>query len=314
MRYALLIVLISVLTDVVFAGGLCHACLDGICYTKSLIFKKHPVSGQLAIDRNENVIYFHYESRKTSDHTVAFDLDDIRFRQVPNIQFSFAKTVDQSNGDVYIGGASGLYKYNAKTNQTALYGLSEKTIWHMQYKSILYYTIFMTKGLFTYEKKQSKGIQALNNFIIDDFIIDKRGDVYFMTNFTVYKLKKGDKKPSLFSNVTYSLSTDIEDNAYFVQKQNRGLFKIDYRDNKLVEVGAFGSGSPFRIVFDKFNNIIYYDSYSSKLYYLLPNYALCNVKTEGKGKKQRKTLSRISSVQTKQKSFNSNTQTLIGTL
>lgn len=293
MRQLLLLIGVLSTSTTVSSKGICHACFDEICYTKSSVFKKHPVTGQLGIDRVENVVYFHYEDPILSDQTVAFDLDDIRFLTIPDLQFSFARTVDQDTREVYIGGASGIYKYNPFSNTTNLYGLHDKIIWHMQFKDVLYYTVLMTKGLYTYDKKQSKSIHALSDFNIDDFIVDKRNDIYFMSNYTMYKLKKGDKKPTVFSNIIYSLSTDIYDNAYFVQRESRGLYKVDYRTGRIIEIGAFANGSPFRFVFDRFNNVIYYDATTGKLYYLVPNYGMCKVKTEGIGRTLRKMVAPI---------------------
>lgn len=282
---------LSALTAVISGKSHCHACFDGICYSKAPIFQNYPISGQLAVDRVANVVYFHYEDERPSDHTAAFDLDDIRFLYIPDIQFSFARTVDQSTREAYIGGANGIYKYNPVTNQTTLYGLPDKTIWHMQFKDKIYYTIFTTKGLYTFEKKQSKTIAALKDFYIDDFVVDKRDDIYFMSNFTVYKLKKGETKPTIFSSIIYSLTTDTYDNAYFVQRETRGLYKINYKNGRLSEIGAFGSGSPIRTIFDNYNNVIYYDADTDKLFYLTPNYGRCKVTNEGKGTKLKKKVS-----------------------
>ncbi|CAB3245123.1 unnamed protein product [Arctia plantaginis] len=279
MIYLLLVLNFTAFATAVLRRGVCDACLDSACYSKTQIFKDYPVSGQLAIDRKENLVYFHYEV-SDSGRTVAFDLDDIRFLTIPDIEFSFAKTVDPTTGDVYIGGATGIYKYNPKTNVTSVYALNDKAIWNMQFKDVLYYTIVMNKGLNIYENKRSRSVTALNDFVVDDFIIDKKDNIYFMSNFTMYKLKKGDKYPSEFSNILYSLSTDVHGNAYFVQRESRGLYKIDYGTGRLVEMGAFGSGIPLKSVFDRLNNVIYYDAESSKLYYLVPNYAICKVKTE----------------------------------
>ncbi|XP_075987901.1 uncharacterized protein LOC142984292 [Anticarsia gemmatalis] len=293
-----LILLLGLVITSVSGRRICDACFDGVCHTKSLIFDEYPVVGQLAVDRTENVVYFYYEGRKSTDHTVAFDLDDIRFFTI-NSQFSFARAVNQASREVYISGTTGIYKYHPVTNVTGFHGLQDKTIWHMQFKHKLYYTILSTKGLYAFEKKQSKSITALNDYHIDDFIIDRNDDIYFMSNFTVYKLKKGDKKPTLFSNTGYYLSTDIYDNAYFVLRESSGLYKIDERSGRLTEVGTFGGGSPFKTVFDKFNNIIYFDSNTNELNYLVPNHARCRIRSAGAGRKLKKILSYDSEVTAK---------------
>ncbi|KAG6444131.1 hypothetical protein O3G_MSEX003191 [Manduca sexta] len=269
-------VLSSILSAAV-AKTNCHGCFDGTCYSKSPVFKDNKISGQIAIDRIENIIYFHYENSQSIDYTAAFDLDDIRFKIVPGIDFSFARTVDQSNRDVYIGGVQGIFKYSPIENKTIEFGLRDETIWHLQYKGKIYYTAFRKKGLYTYGNHKSKSIKALSNYSIDNFVIDKHNDVYFMSDAKIYRYKLSEKIPSVVTNEAFVLSVDIFDNVYFLQSASRGLYKLNYKTDRLTEVGAFANGTPIKFVFDANNNVVYYDKEDDKLYYLLPNYSKCRV-------------------------------------
>lgn len=268
--------LITILSLLKFATATgCNACFDGVCYLKTPIFENYHLSGQLAVDRTENIVYFHYEDDSSVDYTVAFDLDDIRFKIIPNIDFSFARAVDQGSRDVYIGGASGIYKYNPNSNVTAQVGLFDKTIWHMQFKNKIYYTIFQTKGLYTIDSKHSKNVSPLSNYTIDDFIIDFREDLYFLSEGKVYRLKKASNQVTMFLNDVYSLSVDRDEIAHFVNSEKRGLYRLDMKTDRITEVGAFGSGIPLKSVFDNNNNMIYHENNSKKLFYLMPNYGRC---------------------------------------
>lgn len=271
-----IIILASILTNVLCRHN-CDACFDGVCYSKTRIIDEHRFSGQLAIDRTENIVYFHYEDNQSIDHSAGFDLDDIQFKVIPNIDFSFARAVDQKTRDVYIGGAHGVYKYNPIENVTSPFGLFDKTIWHLQFKNKIYYTIFNTKGLFTMENKQSKAINSLSDYTIDDFIIDNREDIYFLSQRKIYRLKKGGSSATLFADDIYSLSIDKDELAHFVHSGKRGLYKLNEKSDDLIEIGAFGSGLPLKSVFDNGNNVIFHENRTKKLYLLMPNFGRCLV-------------------------------------
>ncbi|XP_047541045.1 ommochrome-binding protein-like isoform X1 [Vanessa atalanta] len=281
-----IIVLLSTLFSITIARRIsCHACLNSICYKRATILKGHKFSGQLAIDRNSNVLYFHYQNNRSRDFTGAFDLDKVNFSFVPNLGFTFGHAVDQSTKDLYASGTKGIYKYNPKDNKTELFALKEITIWHMQFDDRLYYTEFQKKGLYTYINKNSKTIPELSEHQIDDFIVDKKGDIYFMSNYTIHVLRKGAKSPVLFEDEIYSLTTDKDGNAYFIQPYTRGIYSVNYRSKKLSEVGAFGKASAFKLVFDGDNHIIYYDVTNKNLFYLSPTLNICSVGTRGKHRK-----------------------------
>ncbi|XP_068624532.1 ommochrome-binding protein-like [Battus philenor] len=284
-----IIILLSAITGALSARRpRCHACLDGLCHSRSSVFNAHKFSGQLSVDRKANILYFHYQDNHTMDHTGAFDLNDIKFKAIPKIGFTFGHAVDQTSRDVYMSGTVGIFKYNPTTNAIKSIGLSDKTVWHLQYKNKLYYSEFKKKGVYIYENKKSKLIAPLSNYNIDDFVIDKRNDIYFMSDSIIYRLKNGTKNAEFFIDEIFSLAIDKKGEVNFIQSASRGVYKLDYSKDSLMEVGAFGRGSPFRVVFDADNNMIYHDIDDEKLYYLTPNYSLCSVSTKGKGKHTKK--------------------------
>ncbi|XP_038217007.1 ommochrome-binding protein-like [Zerene cesonia] len=266
----------------------CQACLNSVCYRREIIAEGIKFSGQLAIDRPSNILYFHYQNR-SQDYTGAFDLDNVRLENVHNSGFSFGLAVDQATKDLYMTGVLGLYRYNPVKNFTELYGLKDKTIWHLHYEDKLYYSEFRKKGIYTFEDKKSKLIPG-TEYQVDDFVVDKRGDIYFMHNFSIYLLPKGGKTAELFEDEIYYLSTDKNGDAYFVQPFTRAVYKMNYIHNRriLKELGAFSRGSAFIVVFDGDNDIIYYDGTDKKLYYLSPTANKCAVTTKGYGRKLKK--------------------------
>lgn len=268
--------LVLALLSLVCGRKVCDTCLEGFCYGREVILENHRLSGQLAIDTVDNILYFHYKDSYSIDHTVAYDLDDVRLKSIPGIDFSFARAVDL-NRNVYIGGTQGIFKYDPRKNLTTEYGLFDKTIWHMQFRNMIYYTVFMMNGLYTYQDKKSVSITNLTKYKIDDFIIDNRNDIFFVSESKLYRYEGKSKQINVVSNNMYSLLVDKYNNGYFIDILNRGLYRFSHRINRLFEVGAFDSGAPFKAVFDSNNNIIYYDKSNEILYYLRPNYGRCKI-------------------------------------
>ncbi|KAI8433778.1 hypothetical protein MSG28_015753 [Choristoneura fumiferana] len=268
-------ILILCLTSFVASTPDCHSCFFGVCYGRTRLFGGQKISGQLAVDRSQNIIYFHYATHQDKDHTGMYNLDDMIYSEIPGISFTFARAVDANNRDVYLSGTKGIYKYSHKLNATELHCLPDKTIWHMQYTNKLYYSIFSAAGLNTFENGRSSAISALKNYNIDDFVIDKLGDVYFLSDAAIYRLKNG--TVGKLRNGMYSLSTDIHGNVYLAQSATNGVYKMDYGSDKIRGAGAFGAGTPLNFAFDRSNKVVYHDSDSDALYYLTPNYGKCRV-------------------------------------
>ncbi|XP_041985767.1 ommochrome-binding protein-like [Aricia agestis] len=260
----------------------CHACINRTCYSRDLILRTAKFSGQLAIDRTSDIVYFHYQNKQRKDYTGAFDLDAVRFQVVPDLGFTFGHAVDQNTRDLYASGMTGIYRYNPEKNTTELYALKDKTIWHLQYTDRLYYNEFKGQGIYTYTNRKTSVVPG-TNYEIDDFIVDKNNDIYFMANDTVYVLRNGTKTASVFENEIYVMATDINGEAYFAQTYTKGIYKIDYRTGRLLEYGAF-RGTVVEFVFDSDNHIIYYDEKDKSIYYLSPTLNRCTVNTKNRGR------------------------------
>ncbi|XP_032524658.2 ommochrome-binding protein-like isoform X2 [Danaus plexippus] len=265
----------------------CHACIHSVCYSRELIIRGFKLSGQLAIDRTSNILYFHYR-HKRKEVTGAFSLDEVKLSILP-LNFTFGRAVDQLTRNLYTSGVQGVYIYNPFNNSTELYALKDKTIWNMQYEDKLYYTEFKSKGLYKYENKKSIKIPELSDYQIDNFIIDRQKDIYFMSNYTIHVLRNGSKQVELFEDEIYYMSTDRNGIAYFIQPYTRGMYKINHM-GKLSEVGAFKKDSVFLFVFDNENNIIY-EGNDSSVYYLAPKLTKCSVTTKGVGRFRKKIIS-----------------------
>ncbi|XP_028160291.1 uncharacterized protein LOC114352770 [Ostrinia furnacalis] len=271
------------------ASAVCHACFDHVCYTRKKVFEGAQLSGQIAIDRMDNLLHLHYKDIRNTDYTAVVDLnfDNLKMNTLP-VAYSFARAINQHTGEVYFSGTKGIYKYSTMTKQTERFAHFSKTIWHMQFKDKLYFSEYQKQGLHYIDGNRTVCISALTDYVIDDFIVDKFDDIYFTSDYLVYRLKKGATKPCLFSKILYSLSTDKNDNAHFLDANTRTLYYLDYPRDLLIELGMFDVGTVvFRMVFDIVNDIIYCDAADDKVYLLYPNYARCSLtKKTGDSKPQ----------------------------
>lgn len=209
--------------------------------------------------------------------------DILSTRELP-IHYSFARAVDQNRGDIYFSGITGIYKYSAVTRITEPVGYFTMQIFHMQFKdNRLYFSEYQGKGLYYIESNKTFSVKPLAEYIIDDFIVEKHGDIFFTSYYLIYRFKKDDVRAKLFSTILYSLATDIYDNAFFLDTNGRILYALEITNYTLVKVGMFDEGTiVFRMAFDSSNRIIYCDASNDKVYILQPNNARCFLKKEYK--------------------------------
>ncbi|CAG9789973.1 unnamed protein product [Diatraea saccharalis] len=257
---------------------ICHACFHGTCFSKRKLFEGKQFSGQIAVDRMDNVLHFHYKDYRSNDYTAILDLysDSPKLEILP-VDYSFARAINTKTGEVYFSGAKGIYVYNSVTKSTVPYMLFNTTISLMQFKDKLYYTEFRREGIYFVENNRADAMEALADYIVDDFVIDKFNNIYFISDYILFRYKKGEHKAKIFSNIPYSLTTDTKDNVYLIETTTRTLFKMDYVRDRITEVGIFGSGSVFNAVFDKYNNLIYCDAVEERIYMLLPTFSNCTI-------------------------------------
>ncbi|CAH2987432.1 unnamed protein product [Chilo suppressalis] len=257
---------------------ICHACFNGMCFFKRKIFEGKQFSGQIAVDRMDNLLHLHYKDYRSNDYTAVLDLySDCPKPFILPVDYSSARAVNDETGDVYFSGARGMYVYNSITKETKKLGLFNTTICHMQFKGKLFYTECRTEGIYYKNNNRTGSIRALSDYVIDDFVVDKFDDIYFISDYILHRYKKDDDNARVFSNMLYSLTTDKFNNVYLIETTSRTLFKIDYIRDRIKEVGIFRSGSVFRAVFDRSNNLIYCDVKDDRVYHLFPSYTNCTI-------------------------------------
>ncbi|XP_063358998.1 uncharacterized protein LOC134648407 [Cydia amplana] len=96
------------------ARGDCDACISGRCHSRRPILVGFPVTGQMAIDPVDNVLYL----QLNSNQNIAIFLDDLQHRLL-NMMSTAGMDFDQSSQTLYMGTEDGtFYAYNLARNTT----------------------------------------------------------------------------------------------------------------------------------------------------------------------------------------------------
>ncbi|XP_023940129.2 ommochrome-binding protein [Bicyclus anynana] len=232
----------------------------------------------LTVDYSTNTVYFSYSVNKDDDifKTAYVNMNTKEYAELKGINNGFAQTVDQKNHEIYIGGSSGLYKYNHKTKTGEHIGAKGSDIWNIYFKDILYYSTFPNQFLYTFVNGESNRFKDLEDTKVDLFVIDNE-DTMFFTNATgLFGLQKGSQNATLYkesSEGIRGLTTDINGNVYTCTAD--GIFKVDKSSLTLEKVVDIDDA--FGLAFDNENNIVYSDA--TKLVRLKPNkYKSCDLK------------------------------------
>ncbi|XP_061707994.1 uncharacterized protein LOC133518338 isoform X2 [Cydia pomonella] len=92
----------------------CDACIAGRCHTRRPILSGFPVTGQMAIDRTDNILYLQINSKQN----IAIFLDDLQHRLV-NMMSITGMDFDQPSHTLYMLTEDGtFYKYYVARNTT----------------------------------------------------------------------------------------------------------------------------------------------------------------------------------------------------
>ncbi|XP_039745455.1 ommochrome-binding protein-like [Pararge aegeria] len=234
----------------------------------------------LAVDYSTNTVYFSYSLNKDDDifKTAYVNLNTKEFAELQGINNGFAQTVDQKSHEIYIGGSSGIYKYNHKTKTGKHIGAKGNDIWNIYFKDILYYSTFPDQFLYTLINGESSRFKELEDTKVDQFVIDNE-DIMFFTNATgLFGQKKGSQDAIKYkesSEGIRGLTTDINGNVYICTAD--GIFKIEKATVSLDKV--LDIDDAFGLAFDNENNIVYSDA--TKLVRLKPNkYKTCEIENQ----------------------------------
>ncbi|XP_063529544.1 uncharacterized protein LOC134740830 [Cydia strobilella] len=167
----------------------CEACIAGRCHSRRPILSGFPVTGQMAIDRTDNVLYL----QLNGNQNIAIFLDDLQHRLV-NMMSTAGMDFDQRLQTLYMGTKNGtFYKYNLAGNTTVAVLQINKSI-HSNFIK------YLTDRKVVYIEGYANNTSAFHffttnmfdlpftfsvNYSIKDFIVDG-GHIYFVSNNTLY--------------------------------------------------------------------------------------------------------------------------------
>lgn len=237
--------------------------INGKPKKKHVILADVNVPYKLTIDRNKNTLFFCINADEFSDQTfqsVVLNLDTGFANIVPGMRNGFASAVDQVNGDVYLGGSDGIYKYNYSTNDIDKSALIHRLdIFDMFFKEKLYFVDTAKQNLYVYKDKGKCVVPGARQHLIQHFVIDANRDLYFVNATGLFVLGNGCKSPMLINGTDISIrgaTTDAFGTPYFVARD--GIYGIDKEMNELVML--FAVDDAYGLAFDANNNIVYSDA------------------------------------------------------
>ncbi|CAG9135886.1 unnamed protein product [Plutella xylostella] len=247
----------------------CDACLQNICYSKSTVLKRIDTTGGLDVYRKTNTLYLQYRS---SDLNVGIGLDDGKITRIPDVDYTTCRAVDQQTGRVFLGTTRGLHEYNPATDTSRFLGLQSETIMVMQHSKKLYYAK-LPNGMCTVDRDYKwECIRALRNVKVEDFVVDKKDDIYYRSGSQHYRLANNSDVPEyLFTHRFAKLAVDVNGEVH--TSVFTDVSKLNYESDDFEPIGSVKLVNMFELVFDGNNNLVFRDIQSSpaSIMKLVPN-------------------------------------------
>ncbi|KAH9637185.1 hypothetical protein HF086_016207 [Spodoptera exigua] len=239
--------------------------ISGMPHKKNVILADVNIPYKFSIDRQKNNLFFCINADEFSDQSfqsVALDLDTGLASIVPGIRNGFASAVDQTSGDVFLGGSDGIFKYNYSTSDIDKPGLVNRTdIFDMYFHNNLFFVDTAKQNLYEYKDNTKILVPEVKENLIQHFVIDVNSDLYFVNPTGLFVLAKGSKLPVLVHGNDISIrgaTTDVFGTPYFIAHD--GIYCVNKISRELSLVLPINNG--YGLAFDKSNNIIYSDERS----------------------------------------------------
>lgn len=262
----------------------CTVCLNGHCHASSSFYDgiNKLSSSHMAIDFNSNILYIYNEGIK------AINLDTNTMTPIPMQGKGNYLGVDQDTGDLYYYKNANfnntIYKYHPKTGQTEVINVpipenSPPPLNVLVHNGSLYFNTHresgydVASGLNILRGSVIERIPALENFTVNNIVIDKNGIMYIKSGPEIYTLKPNANEAVLLVQAKYLISGDRNGEVYFFDPTNRYIYKVNADGDDLINIGAYDASRDGRkrpnlkeFIFDKNGNLIFKDKWST-LYY-----------------------------------------------
>nr|AAF89672.1 diapause-associated protein [Ostrinia furnacalis] len=213
---------------------------------------------QLGLDRDTNTLFFSYtvdEQRRREGDDNAFrsayvNLKDGTSGTIPGVHNGFANAYDTQQKIVYIGGDTGVHKFDYRTKTASNLNITESNIWQMFYKNGLYFTTYPDQKAFVYKNDRLRLVPELMDVKATLVALEKGDSIVYSLDGDLRRTSEG-RVYELGSYNVNGFNTDVNGDLYF--STSDAIYQVD--GNTVQKFAAFPDIYGFAFEGDK--QIIY---------------------------------------------------------
>ncbi|XP_063823080.1 ommochrome-binding protein-like [Ostrinia nubilalis] len=177
---------------------------------------------QLDIDRDTNTLFFSYsvyeQHRREGDDNVFrsayVNLKDGTSGTIPGVHNGFANAYDTQQKIVYIGGDTGVHKFDYRTKTATNLNITESNIWQMFYKNGLYFTTYPDQKAFVYKNERLRLVPELMDVKATLVALEKDDSIVYSLDGDLRRTSEG-RVYELGSYNVNGFNTDVNGDLYF---------------------------------------------------------------------------------------------------
>ncbi|XP_023941513.1 uncharacterized protein LOC112048269 [Bicyclus anynana] len=177
----------------------------------------------LVVNRNDNSIYFTYESvaQNAPNRVLAhIDIGTKVATVIDGIRNATAIAIDNFNNKVYVGGGDGLFKINEHKVPERL--PIHDDVMSMHFKNGLYF-VNRRKEAYKFEDGFASLVPELKGIKVDRLVIDDDKNIFFTEDRKLYRIKLDTRAVNTHErHLAYYITTDIYSKAYLCT--DKGLY------------------------------------------------------------------------------------------
>lgn len=212
--------------------------VDGVSHTKETLKEYVERPYQLAMDYNNNVLYFSY-SRKSRDIFALgnINLNTKEFDTVTGVNGGFANAVDEKTHSVYFGGSDGIYKLNFESKKATNLAVTDENVWQLFFKDGLYFTTYPDEQVYLYKDNQVTKVTEIGNTTAMLVGVNNGHNIFFSNSSGLFYYNKRDAKTTHVGDyILNGITSDINGRIYFCTPS--GIFVVDDKTNEVKKLAT----------------------------------------------------------------------------
>lgn len=233
--------------------------IRGVPYRKHVILADVNIPYKFSLDRRRNILFFCMNADEFSDqsfHSVVLNLETEIPIVVPGIRNGFASAVDQTSGQVFLGGSYGIFPYNYSTNDIDKPALIEGIdIFDMYHNKDLYFVDTSTQTLHVWKKGKDTIVPQTRDQLIHHFVVYHEG-LFFVNPNGLFFIRNGSNTATSVDDgdIHYRGATvDTNGAPHFIAHD--GIYAINEQSKRPEKILPIENG--YGLSFDAKNNIVY---------------------------------------------------------